>query len=237
MQKASLSLTLSQVSRHSGFRTMNKRIQQKQPPPPSKLSRQLLCLWSMRRREPTSTHSWHRSLLARWSTRIRILGYPPRQPTGCYQIWSIYKPLILPLVHQRKHLCFRWDCYPNRLRTTLGTRTPRPQRSTHSYPPRTRWTSAPQTRTRTTHPCHGSTLAGLSLLTIFDWQFHFLCPGSCALVSHDPALFYLYSDCVVVPAALYSWYVVSFVMGMEPLVLLYGCPCTYSSFTVSHGVA
>ena len=56
------------------------------------------------------------------------------------------------------------------------------------------------------------------------------------------ALFPLYSDCLVFYAALYSQYVACFVPclvvlvpEMEPLVLTYGYPCTYSSFTVSHG--
>ena len=130
VQKASLSLTLSQVSRHSGFRPTNLRIQQKWPPYPPHLPRWLFCLWLTRRREPTSTRSQYRSLLANRPTRTRILDHPPQQSTSHCWIWPRNKLLVLPLVHWWKHLRFRWRSHHTRVWLDLRTRTPCTRRST-----------------------------------------------------------------------------------------------------------
>ena len=54
----------------------------------------------------------------------RILDHPPWQLTSHSRIWPRHKPLVLPLVHRRKHLRFRRGPHLTQLWTAPRPRTP-----------------------------------------------------------------------------------------------------------------
>ena len=73
-------------------------------------------------------------------------------------------------------------------------------------------------------------------LSFLNDNFFFLSQDHVPLCHMILTLFPDYSDCIVVPAALYSSYVFPLVSCFVPPCMSFGSCCTYSLFTVSHGL-